>query len=702
MTAQTIPFPRVLAGPILRRVEAQRVIVWLASSEPLHLELRIEDEQGLQLGSSQPCDSAVAHPVAETLPNQQTVLLGKSLFIHLLEAQPSCIGQTFPLDSLLFYRLYDFSYQAEFDLSPLALTNLSLPSFYIASELNVLAYGSCRKAHGLSISDEGIPQATDSLALLAHHLEQYPHDFSQRPSHLFLIGDQIYADDVLAPLMRYIQTAAAQLIDYTSFLPDAEFASDDLSKLELTRRKQIASQLGFTTVAKNAHVLSFGEYAILYLIAFGNRLGFAFEPDLTNADDVSLKGFLDSQTDIRKVLANMPTYMNFDDHDITDDWNLNRSWYDRVRSSVSGTRVIANALTAAWAFQAWGNEPHNTPEKFINTISTHLNDPHNPEKAQAYDFHTWKFRRWAFSLATQPPIIVLDSRTQRDFGVNNQPPQLMDRYALDWLRAEWMQLKQQLALQDSQQITPIFITGTPVFGFSTIEWLQFMLYQLGVAFGNVWFAFSASGLDVEGWIANRRGFSNFLDTLLLKLGLSHATFLSGDVHYSFVNRAIYRNHSNLCQAQSAYNSWQHSPSLTCLQLTSSALRNTPDKRRYLESFFANWVIKHKHGHCAPETLPWWERWQVWRLFRYDTWTLRIEGIAGHSLQDRALTWWQLPLFWRLIRVKHGKFSLIKNRYWLTSRPNIALVYLTQAKVTQQVLLSGEQLQNKLIYEINDS
>lgn len=74
------------------------------------------------------------------------------------------------------------------------------------------------------------------------------------------------------------------------------------------------------------------------------------------------KGFLDSQADIRKVLANMPTYMSFDDHDITDDWNLNRSWYDRVRSSVSGTRVIAHALTAAWAFQAWGNEPHNTPK----------------------------------------------------------------------------------------------------------------------------------------------------------------------------------------------------------------------------------------------------------------------------------------------------------------------------------------------------
>ena len=67
MTAQTIHFPRVLAGPILRRVEPERVLVWLASSEPLHLELRIEDENGIQVGSSQPCDSPIAQPVNATL-----------------------------------------------------------------------------------------------------------------------------------------------------------------------------------------------------------------------------------------------------------------------------------------------------------------------------------------------------------------------------------------------------------------------------------------------------------------------------------------------------------------------------------------------------------------------------------------------------------------------------------------------------------
>ena len=74
MTAQPIHFPRVLAGPILRRVDTERVIVWLASSKPLHLELRIEDGNGVQLGSSQACDSPIAQPMSAAPARQQTVL----------------------------------------------------------------------------------------------------------------------------------------------------------------------------------------------------------------------------------------------------------------------------------------------------------------------------------------------------------------------------------------------------------------------------------------------------------------------------------------------------------------------------------------------------------------------------------------------------------------------------------------------------
>ena len=43
-----------------------------------------------------------------------------------------------------------------------------------------------------------------------------------------------------------------------------------------------------------------------------------------------LRDFERGLAKVRRVLANIPTYMIFDDHDVTDDWNLNPLWYDRV------------------------------------------------------------------------------------------------------------------------------------------------------------------------------------------------------------------------------------------------------------------------------------------------------------------------------------------------------------------------------------
>jgi hypothetical protein len=60
---------------------------------------------------------------------------------------------------------------------------------------------------------------------------------------------------------------------------------------------------------------------------------------------------------VRRVLANIPTYMIFDDHDVTDDWNLNPMWYDRVYTTSLGVTTVRNALIAYALFQDWGNDP---------------------------------------------------------------------------------------------------------------------------------------------------------------------------------------------------------------------------------------------------------------------------------------------------------------------------------------------------------
>jgi hypothetical protein len=693
------PLPRILAGPILRRVTVDSANVWLATSSECHLELHILDANGTLI-SKPPALPFTQAPLPPT--NWQ---LGAQLWFTLLKALPLSDVGTFPTDSLLHYEIIDQDTQQPLDLSDVCLQGATHPNFYIPSQLSVIAYGSCRKAHGLSFNDDGKIQHQDSLALLTAQLEDTQHDLTKRPAMLFFVGDQIYADDVLPELIPYLQALALQLMGKSIPLPDGR---DTYTINTPALMADFKKACGLTSSSKHAHVLSFGEYAALYLVTFGNRVGFQYRAarqhlshfsadDSDDMERLSLQMFLDSQPQARKAFANTVTYMNFDDHDITDDWNLNRSWYDKLSGSANGTRVISNGLAAYWAFQGWGNNPDNYSDRFIHVIKDHLDDPDDRHKCIEFDFRLWKFRHWSFVLPTTPPIFVMDSRTQRDFGSNNEPPQLMDRYALDAMRGEW------LNIANSKQ-TPIFITGTPVFGFSSIEWLQDFLYRIGVIMGGFVGLFSASSMDVESWVANRRGFAFFLDTLLMRMKLKKVTILSGDVHYSFANRADYSNRSNLLEPQSASalnpNDWRYSPTLQCLQLTSSAMRNTPLSGRWLETFLANWAVKVRLGPCSPETLPWWERVFFWRFFRYDTWVAEVHGIPGQTDHPQPLKpWWKRFLFWRVIEIKNWRPRLRTDWNWITSRPNVALVYLQDGEVVKQVLLSGDERENNLTYDI---
>ncbi|MET0577771.1 MAG: hypothetical protein ABW122_03875, partial [Ilumatobacteraceae bacterium] len=67
--------------------------------------------------------------------------------------------------------------------------------------------------------------------------------------------------------------------------------------------------------------------------------------------------FLAGLARVRRVLANVPTYMIFDDHDVTDDFFLNPMWRDRVLTSPLGHTILTNGMVAYALFQDWGNDP---------------------------------------------------------------------------------------------------------------------------------------------------------------------------------------------------------------------------------------------------------------------------------------------------------------------------------------------------------
>jgi hypothetical protein len=162
--------------------------------------------------------------------------------------------------------------------------------------------------------------------------------------------------------------------------------------------------------------------------------------------------FYDALPRVRRALANVPTYMVFDDHDVTDDWNLGRAWRDRVFTSHMGRHIITNALVAYVAFQDWGNDPlrYRQPpfskvlelarvyqptlgiptEKGSTTIAQHALqtmfglDQLDPEKPAPQ-------LKWHYAVdGPRHRVVMLDTRTRRSFPSRFLPPGLLSANAL--------------------------------------------------------------------------------------------------------------------------------------------------------------------------------------------------------------------------------------------------------------------------------
>jgi hypothetical protein len=151
----------------------------------------------------------------------------------------------------------------------------------------------------------------------------------------------------------------------------------------------------------------------------------------------------------RKVLAHLPSFMIFDDHEITDDWNFDRTWVDIVHDDSDLYQMwpmtITDGLIAYWMYQGWGNLPPEAwssdpriqilhraraedrdalPElrKFIFDRARKPAQPHtDPSKRLA----------WHYALPIRSPqFLVVDDRTEREvFG-----PGGPFRSQLVWLR----------------------------------------------------------------------------------------------------------------------------------------------------------------------------------------------------------------------------------------------------------------------------
>lgn len=204
------------------------------------------------------------------------------------------------------------------------------------------------------------------------------------------------------------------------------------------RKSFVRVNTSFTTTDEG-HLLSFGEIAALYILNWGT---FHLKlPQIADINKGNLEGLLTGNLRVRRLMANVPNYMMFDDHDVTDDWNGDETWRNRVEKSVTGKRIVANALAAFWAFQGWGNAPtvfQNSP--MVDAIKAHLEyftkkGNESPSLVKAFEEETWKFNRWTYVAPTNPLAIFMDTRTlrEKESKMDYQPEYLPDTQGNDML-----------------------------------------------------------------------------------------------------------------------------------------------------------------------------------------------------------------------------------------------------------------------------
>jgi len=287
---------------------------------------------------------------------------------------------------------YQPDFLPSFALPPLKLTDLRV------------IHGSCRRAN---------KDNPDGLAWVDDFIAGARTDPKRRPHQLLLTGDQIYADDVSRPMLEMLSLVSKFLIG------GKRDASDDLIPIEelpVAGKKWPADVVHFpvgyrmtltlneaklTSHDGHSHLLSFGEYCAMYLFSWSNACWphelppveaflppmpweglipselkrphiLAPEEDFVKpgdaeavkrtrksiaADHKALNELRRILPRVRRALANVPTYMMFDDHEVTDDWNLNPIWRDRVYTSPLGRTILRNGLLAYALFQGWGNDP---------------------------------------------------------------------------------------------------------------------------------------------------------------------------------------------------------------------------------------------------------------------------------------------------------------------------------------------------------
>ena len=523
--------PSVLSGPILRRLEPGRLVLWLAGSAPLDLTLVLAPPGGAERRLALDDNSC------------RVVRVGRAAWIHLIDV---ALPEPLPQDTLIEY---DLLVEGEGGIGHWAPHLLhqgeTRPNLVLRSRMDDILYGSCRKPH--HPSRDGLARGD---ALLADGAAL--RDTRARPAMLMLCGDQIYADDVAGPMLAAIHALIRRLGLYGEILegatvedsealyahPKCYYRREDLlpgfkSNDNLRDRFFGGTEKPvFTTANAHNHLVTLGEILAMYLLTHSptpwQLVAEAPAPDCAQnersaerwqREHAIIDDFRAELPQSARLLAHVQTLMIFDDHDVTDDWNLSGKWEATAYGHPFSRRIVGNALTAYLLCQGWGNRPEVFGEVLDEMNALFAAPDHkdrlDPGRQDALVDRLLAFNCWDYTLETEPAVIVLDTRTRRwrNRRVPGHPSGLMDWESLTELQVNLIGRE-----------AAVIVSAAPMFGVKLIEVVQRIATYAGLALT----------VDAENWMAHRGAASAMLNIFRHSRTPGNYVVLSGDVHYSFV------------------------------------------------------------------------------------------------------------------------------------------------------------------------
>lgn len=352
-----------------------------------------------------------------------------------------------------------------------------------------MAYGSCRT----SVAHDRSGNRTHGVDSLRAFALAVAEGRDIRPDLLLFLGDQVYADSTTEEMQKFIRS-----------------------------RRDIDEEPG-------KELKDFEEYAHLYQLAWSDEAN-------------------------RWLLSCVPTAMVFDDHDIRDDWNASLDWRRKMDATSWWHGRIVAGLASYWVYQHLGNlsPRERAHDEMWRRISGH-------DEAGELDLSTRldefadrcdadpKAYRWSFCRDLDDVrLIVVDSRAARELTPSARG--LLDAPEFAWFDEQMRGGFRHVLVASS---LPFLLPS----GLHHVEAWDEAIAQGAWGKPAAWLGEKLrQALDLEHWAAFQDSFQ-----AVARIATEVAdgergpspltvTFLSGDVHYSYLAEVERGSGSRVLQA----------------------------------------------------------------------------------------------------------------------------------------------------------